>query len=232
MEVDIPRFTVTANDHHFQTLSNIVTRLLLFSDAAHKTRLDKLETLLFTYDFTDLTSAAKVIVDLQTRVRTAMEAVYMADINPDPLTTEGHRELLNLRAHIFLLSEELNLIFDAIKLAQDRAVQDTGAEQQGKSALLLNASSKEISWKMLDENKELLAKLAVQDINFHWLSRQDSSTVNKLAVGNLLAFDGSPDAQWTEILSKYEDGGYHGSSHKVFNHGSISFITDSYCRSS
>ncbi len=114
-------------------------------------------------------------------------------------------ELLRLKAHIYLLSDELNLIFDAIKLAQDRFDDSTDR----KSALLLNTSSSEISWNMLDENREMLAKLVVQDIDYYWLSRQDSSTVNNLSVGNLQAFDGSKDAVWAEILSKYDDPPNH-----------------------
>ncbi|KAF9440030.1 hypothetical protein P691DRAFT_768412 [Macrolepiota fuliginosa MF-IS2] len=41
------------------------TQPLLFSDATHKARLNKLETLLFTYDFTDLCEAADVAASLQ-----------------------------------------------------------------------------------------------------------------------------------------------------------------------
>lgn len=114
---------------------------------------------------------------------------------------EGQLELLKLKAHIFLLSEELNFLFDAIKLAQDRF--DDHTDQ--KSALLLHASSSEISWKMLDDRRDLLSKLVVQDINFFWLSRQDSSTGNNLSVGNLQAFDGSRYATWAEILCKHDE---------------------------
>jgi hypothetical protein len=62
---------------------------------------------------------------------------------------------------------------------------------------------------MLDDQKEMLAKLVVQNIDFYWLSRQDSSTVNNLTVGNLQAFDGAQDAQWAEILSKYDEPANH-----------------------
>lgn len=194
-----------ASEQHFQTISNIVTKLLLFSDVANKTRLEKLETLLFTYDFTDLASAARVVVDVQNRLRNARETELLATTKLDMMSDEAKFELLNLRAHIMLLAEELGQLFDAIKLAQDRG--DEQVDQ--KSALLLNASSQEISWNMLDGDRDLLAKLAVKDIDYYWLSRQDSVTVNNLAVGNLQAFDGSPDAQWAEILAKYDEHGGH-----------------------
>jgi hypothetical protein len=62
---------------------------------------------------------------------------------------------------------------------------------------------------MLDDQREMLAKLVVQNIDFFWLNRQDSSTVNNLTVGNLQAFDGSRDARWAEILSKYDEPANH-----------------------
>lgn len=89
---------MTANDRHFKTISNIVTKLLLFSDAAHKTRMNKLETLLFTYDFNDLESVANVVTDLQTSLRDATETELMADISH--LTPEAAKlEMLKLKAH-------------------------------------------------------------------------------------------------------------------------------------
>lgn len=206
IRVHIPRFTVSANTEHFQAISNIVTKLLLFSDPAHKTRLDKLETLVFTYDFSDLGSAASVVSNLQSRLRDALETERQSMKNPRRLEDEDARlSLLHLRAHMFLLAEELNLLFDAIKMAQDRSAHQTDQN----SALLLHASSSEISWRMLDERRNLLSKLVVTNINFHWLSRQDSSTVNHLTIGNLTAFDGSRYALWAEILSKYDEPANH-----------------------
>ncbi|TFK23245.1 hypothetical protein FA15DRAFT_705606 [Coprinopsis marcescibilis] len=206
VRIHIPRFTVSAGTEHFEAISNVVTKLLLFSDPAHKTRLDRLETMIFAYDFRDLTSAAKAICDLQGRLRDASETQQMAIKNPKRANTEEDRiSALQLKAHIFTLQEELSLLFDAIKLAQDRF--DASAEQN--NALLLHTSSSEISWRMLDERRNLLAKLVVQDINFHWLNRQDSSTVNHLTVGNLTAFDGSRYATWAEIISKYDEPANH-----------------------
>ncbi|KAH7921808.1 hypothetical protein BV22DRAFT_1114199 [Leucogyrophana mollusca] len=205
VHVRVPQFTVSASDRHFEAISNIVTNLILFSDAAHKSRLEKLETLLFSYDFTDLTSAAKVVTDLQGRLRNAIEASRDAENYPQSVNVQTTLEILKLKAHIFLLAEELSLIFDAIKLAQNRT--DDRTDQ--KSALLLLASSSDISWRMLDEQRDLLAKLAVRDIDYSWLSRQDSSTVNNLTVGDLRAFDGSPHAVWAEIVSKYEEPSNH-----------------------
>ncbi|KAI6163026.1 golgi-body localization protein domain-containing protein [Pisolithus thermaeus] len=205
VEVRVPQFTVSADARHFQFISDIITNLVLFSDVAHKARLEKLETLLFAYDFTDLRSAAKVVTGLQNRLRSAIDTY-----NDVVRQLQGHRsepklEILKLQAHMHQLADELSLIFDAIRLAQSHA--DDNTDQ--KSALLLRASSSEISWRMIDEHRELLAKLALQNIDFTWLSKQDSSTVSRLTVCDLQAFDGSPHAIWTEIVSKYEEPSNH-----------------------
>ncbi|PPQ99072.1 hypothetical protein CVT24_003632 [Panaeolus cyanescens] len=206
IRVHVPRFTMSANAEHFQAISSILTKLLLFSDPAHKTRLDRLETLIFTYDFTDLNSAANVVTSLQGRLRDALETEKLALRNPRFSGAEDNRiRLLQIQFDIFLLVEELNLLFDAIKMAQDRF--DDRATQ--KSALLLHASSTELSWRMLDSRRNLLSKLVVANINFYWLSRQDSSTVNHLSIGDLTAFDGSRYAIWAEIVSKYEEPSNH-----------------------
>jgi len=204
--VHIPRFTVSADENHFQAISTIVNKLLLFSDAAHKIRSDQVQTMLFTYDFTDLESATCVVTNLQMRLRDALESERIMLRKSRVLEEEDSRQgLQQLKAHIFLLSEELDLLFEAIKLFQDRF--DEQADR--KSALLLHASSREISWKMLDEECKLLSKLVVSTINFHWMSRQDSSTVSHLTIGNMSAFDGSQNAIWSEILSKYNEPANH-----------------------
>jgi hypothetical protein len=163
--------------------------------------------MLFTYDFTDLASVANVVADMQSRLRAAMETEQMIRTTWVTAVDENKRklQLLNLKAHIFLLAEELNILFDAITLAQGRS--DDQSDQS--LALQLRASSAEISWRMLDEHRDQLAKLAVRDIGYSWLSRQDSSTVNKLAIGNLQAFDGSPHALWSEILCKHSEPSNH-----------------------
>lgn len=158
---------------------------------------------MFTYDFSDLLSAAGVVSDVQSRLRNAVEVEQLALAQTSPRDTGA--ELWKLKAHIYLLSEELTYLFDAIKMAQDR-VDDLNDQ---RSALLLRASSSEISWRMLDENKGLLAKLALRNINFKWLSRRDSSTVNSLDLADLQAFDGARNAIWTEILCKYDEPANH-----------------------
>lgn len=206
IKVHVPRLTVIANDSNFQTISHVVTRLLLFSDPVHKTRLEKLRTMLFMYDFTDIESAATVIGDVQARLRAAIETesnIESQVINAATETTQVG--LLKLKAHIYLLSEELGMLFDAIQLAQDQSEGRT----DHRSALLLHVTACDLSWRMIDVEQGTLAKLAVKNVVYDWLNKQDSSMTNQLIVADLQVFDGSPDSLWPEILCKHMDPANH-----------------------
>lgn len=172
----------------------------------HKQRSSAVETLLFKYDFTNLSSAASVVEGFQARLRRAVERERIWGNHLAYEDESTQIDVLQAKAHVILLSNELGLLFDAIKLAQDKA-DEKNADQ--KSALKLHASSAEISWGMVDDTRDLLVKLAVRGIDFSWLNRQDGSTVNKLHFADLQAFDGSRDAQWPEIISKYKDPSNH-----------------------
>jgi hypothetical protein len=218
IRVHVPNFTVGATDHHLQAMSDgvwarilavavylphlkVITKLLLFADPAHKAYAERLETMLFRYDFADLLSAANVVTDIQSRLRHVVELERLERRQLLGMGDVGKIEALKLKSQALSLAEELNLIFDAIKSAQDK-VDD---HRDRKSAVILRASSNEISWRMLDDQRDLLAKLALRNIEFSCLSRADSSTVNKLVLGDLQAFAGSPKAVWAEILSKSEE---------------------------
>ena len=148
----------------------------------HKLHSSKVETLLFSYDFTDLSAAADVVEGLQSRLRRAIE--HERDLESMLADDDGQIrvELMKMKAHIFLLSEELNLIFDAINLAQEK-VDDKHSDT--KMALKVHATAEEISWRMVGAGSEMIAKLAIRGIEHNWLSRQDGSTVNNLVIVDL-----------------------------------------------
>ena len=200
----MPQFTVSASDSHFSAISDIVTSLLLFSDPTHKCRLERLETLLFSYDFTDFKSSANVVSGLQSRLREAVSQERDAQWRLRRFAAtedQAKLEMAKIRADVLALADELSYIFEAIRLAQDRSE----GTSEHKSALLLLASSPEISWRMLDSRRDLLAKLSVNGVKFSWLNRQDSAVVNTLRIGDLHVFDGHHEAVWPEILCKHHE---------------------------
>ena len=200
----VPQFTVSASDSHFSAISDIVTSLILFSDPAHKNRVERLDTLLFSYDFTDLKSSANVVSGLQSRLREAVNQEQDAQWRLRRFAAtedQAKLEMAKIRADVLALADELSYIFEAIRLAQDR----NEGNSEHKSALLLLASSPEISWRMLDSRRDLLAKLSVNGVKFSWLNRQDSAVVNTLRIGDLHVFDGHHEAVWPEIVCKHHE---------------------------
>jgi hypothetical protein len=200
----VPQFTVSASDSHFSAISDIVTSLLLFSDPAQKSRLERLETLLFSYDFTDFKSSANVVSGLQGRLREAVNQEQDAQWRLRRFAAtedQAKLEMAKIRADVLALADELAFIFEAIRLAQDRSE----GNSEHKSALLLLASSPEISWRMLDSRRDLLAKLSVNGVKFSWLNRQDSAVVNTLRIGDLHVFDGHHEAVWPEVVCKHNE---------------------------
>ncbi|KAL5488078.1 FMP27 [Sanghuangporus weigelae] len=206
IHVHVPRFTVSANSKNFENIANVITTLLLRSDAVHKTHLSKVDTLLFSYDFTDLSAVADVVENIQSRLRRAAEHEHDLESMVTTDDNKGPSDLMKMKAHIFLLSEELNLIFEAINLAQQKA---DDKHSDTKMALKVNTSAREISWGMVDSAGDMIAKLAVRGVEHIWLNRQDGSTVNNLLIVDLQAFDGSRDAEWPEILTKYPEPASH-----------------------
>ena len=199
--VNMPRFAVAAKAQNFDSISSVVTDLLLFSDPANRSRVERLENFLFSYDFSDLIGAADLISKLQTRIRQLLQIERGYALRNDFLDANERLDFLSVSAQIFVLAEELNMVFDAISMAQDQS-HDLHDDQQ--SALKLVVSSKEIAWHMLDDHASLLAKLEVLGVHFDWLSKQDSSTSSQLSLFDMRALHSSPTALWPEILMKYE----------------------------
>jgi hypothetical protein len=167
-------------------------------------RSEELETYLFLYDFRELKEAAKLVISYQRRIRELQASI--AQLEASSSIGDQGSSLTELRAQVFIASEDLDVVFEAIKLAQEKS---HGQRHDQKLAVRLLATSSEITWQMTDNRAELLAKLSVKDVGFSWLSRQDSSTVNKLVIRDLQAFDGAPGAIWPEILSKHKEPASH-----------------------
>jgi len=152
---------------------------------------------LFKFDFADFSSAADVVSTLQTRIRRLVQVARMYDLAFDTLDEAGQMDALSVHAHLTSLVEELDFIFAAIRLAQEKA---HDFDDNLTSALRLDARSELISWHMLGADSNLLAKLAVKGVNFAWTSRKDSSTTNSVTIKDLQALNGDPNTAFSEIL--------------------------------
>ncbi|KAG8925646.1 hypothetical protein FRC01_009884 [Tulasnella sp. 417] len=195
--VKIPRFTVTANSNSFRAINNIITHLILYSDPSHSRRNEALEKFLFTYDFTDVSSSVDVVLTLQKRIRQLLQTARIVDLNYGSMDETGQMDALKVQAELTSLGDKLDFIFEAIRLAQEKA---RNLDNNLASALQLQVSSDVISYNMLGPSSNLLAKLAVKGVGFQWTNRKDSSTSSVLTIKDFQAFNGLPTATFAEIL--------------------------------
>ncbi|KAG8713591.1 hypothetical protein FRC11_011684, partial [Ceratobasidium sp. 423] len=201
--LNVDQLAVSANTQNFAAIYNIVSDLLLYTDPDQRERNRQLQTFMYSYDFKDFLASASVVSDLQERLRALLDNETQFALSTKKEVNEDR--LIN-RAHIFLLAEELNLIFKAIRLAQE---QDENATDETKSNMRFDAFVKEVSWKMLEATNDTLAKLTVRGIEYAWHSQKDSSAAHKLVINDLQALDSSPDAVFPEMLVKFDKVSSH-----------------------
>ncbi|KAJ1023449.1 hypothetical protein NDA16_003066 [Ustilago loliicola] len=199
--LNCPRFSVSANGEHFAALYNVVTDLILYRDPAHRDHAKRLEEMMFSYDFTDVSGLADIVTALQVRIREAGSLVEQYQAVSDRLNDRGRADYIALLGEAMELIEELNLIMDAITTSQDSK---GGADREKKSALRFMTQAQEVAWNMIgDEAGQLVAKLALRGISFSWLNKADNSAANTLSIQDLQALSVDPNAMFAEIITKH-----------------------------
>lgn len=202
----------------------VVTDLLLYQDSSQQARQKRLEAFIFSFDHSNLSGSADLVGDLQSQIRGLERLRATYESNPSYLDHEGRILLATTRGQMRQLAEELDLVFDAIAAAQDpREEREAGK----KSAFKFEASSSEVSWRMMTGENHLLAKLAIKGepkahpagivwplirvsgmtssfpgSSLTWLARVDGSVSNTLSIEDLAALNGHHDAFFPEIISK------------------------------
>lgn len=199
--LDCPRFSVSANGEHFAAVYNVVTDLILYRDPAHRDHAKRLEEMMFSYDFTDVSGLADIVTALQFRIRDARSLAEQYQAVSHRLNERGRADFVTLLGETVELVEELNLIMDAITTSQDSK---GGADREKKSAVRFMAQAQEVAWNMIgDEAGQLVAKLALRGISFSWLNKADNSAANTLSIQDLQALNVHPNALFAEIITKH-----------------------------
>lgn len=198
MECD--KFSVSANPEHFAAIYNVVTDLLLYSDPARKSRNVKLESVVFTHNFSDLLGVANIIRDLQQRIRAELYLQQLYQVHLDELDEEGRIALFVSRSESTRLSIELSLVIEAITKAQN--INGASKVSGPAAGVQFEARASELVYHMLDRNDVPFSKFSVNGVEFSWISKQDSSVSNRLVIKDLKALNSSPEHVFAEIISK------------------------------
>lgn len=200
--LNVDKLAVSANAQNFVAIYNIVSDLLLYTDPDQRERTRQLQTFMYSYDFRDFMASAGVVSELQQRLRSLLDTEMRLALSKGQVTEER----LMTRAHIFLMTEELNLIFKAIRVIQE---QGENSLDENKSNMRFDVFAKEFSWTMLEDTNDTLAKVSVRGIEYAWHSQKDSSAAHKLTISDLQALDSSPDAVFSEMLVKLDKVSSH-----------------------
>ena len=175
--------------------------MLLYHDPCQKKHNEALERFIYLYGFEDRNSTVDVVTNMQEHLRQLQHVAEGYELHFDGLDQDGKFELLAIKSQIYSLATELGFIFEGISRARARR---EDADSSETFAIRLDASSSDISWKMLDLDTALLAKLAIRGVRYSWLTRTDGSMSNEFLVDDLQGLDGSPDAVFSEMVVKYE----------------------------
>ncbi|KPV73207.1 uncharacterized protein RHOBADRAFT_54988 [Rhodotorula graminis WP1] len=204
LSFEADKFSLSANPEHFAAIYNVVTDLILYSDPLRKSRNSKVESLVFTRDFSNLDAVMDTVGQLQQHIRRLIGAAHEFQVHLDELDDAGRVQLFLERAEAFRLASELSLVVEAFTRAQD----SNGAKSSSSKSvgLQLEARAAELTWHMLDQADIPFAKFSVIGAEYSWVSKQDGSASNRMVIKDLRALNSSPEQIFAEIIAKADTG--------------------------
>ncbi|WAQ87924.1 hypothetical protein PtA15_9A48 [Puccinia triticina] len=196
--------SVHATATHYRAIYNVITDLCLYIDPAQKKRNAALETMQFAYDVDDLEGMADQIQQQQARIRLYRNKLDEGYVDLNVYDEVRMAALTQCEYQLWIHASDLNLMVEAIRRSQASRLGRSKAEKLPGSQLLGHAKS--ITWHMLADSGEAIAKLSVTDTRFESYTLPDTSVSNRLYVQDMLALNISADSdrQFDEILSRYE----------------------------
>ncbi|GAA6060439.1 hypothetical protein JCM10212_000032 [Sporobolomyces blumeae] len=199
ISVEGDKFSVRATSDVYVAAFNVIFRLLLIPIPQRKIRNTKVTALAYTHDFSDRASVIRSVEERQNEIRDLIPEILAYQPHLDELAPEDRKRLFSRRARLAHLSEEVALFVDGLRLAQ----QTYGTKKaNNRTGLHLQGCASELNWTMLHADKAPLVKLAVVNIDFTWLSKNDGSATNRLIIGNLVALNPGVEAIFAEMIEK------------------------------
>lgn len=207
IKVDADALSVTADPQHFRAIYNVVTDLCLYTDPSQKERSAAIDTMLYTFGVENLGGIADEIISRQMTIRRDRRSLADLPMRINDIDDDDEAEDYTGREYrLWRHSDELGLLVQAIQRSST-AKTSIGQERGGAPTAQLDATANQISWFMNGKGSTPIAKLTVDQSHFEWQTFSDTSIRNHLAIGNMVAFNVSPNPHRTfdEIVSRYED---------------------------
>lgn len=198
--ITMPTLTMSAKSKHWTALYYVITDLMIYTLPEKAQRKLKVDGFLLKFDRRDRDPQQLLwsLFIIQQHVRRLAELQRGYQNNFDRLTADGRRELFSIHADLLHEYEALNTVFDVINL--NRSYEDAKAALQTKSRIDVRAGT--IAWHMLREKGDPLMKLDIRHTLFAMDHNSDGSKDLAVAISDLRALNGSPEALFNEVLTK------------------------------
>ena len=201
--VDFPRLLAKLDSRQYYALYVIVLDLLLYSEPLEKTRTERLEKIMLASDFSDLSGAPEMVINLQERIRTLQEIKALFQINEKTLTKKQWKERIILEEDLTACEDELFFIMKAITTSQRKSDErDSSAQKAG--LLRWEVAASELVWHMVQSKDESLVELQLKNAKFNRVDNSDGSNDNVMEIEKIEGWNLLPNAMYPQIISPFE----------------------------
>ncbi|KAL3963542.1 hypothetical protein ACCO45_000546 [Purpureocillium lilacinum] len=197
--VEFPQARALCNSSQYYAMYVIVLDLLMYSEPLEKNRSERLEKIMLASDFSDLSSAPKIVQKLQERIRQLEEIKNHFQMYSHYLDKRGWEDRLSLERDLAACEDELFFMMKAITTSQRKydMTSDTNA------LLKWSISARDIVWHLMLDSGEPLVELQLKDVEYDRTDNSDLSHANLIRVGKVLGLNLLPDATYPQIITPY-----------------------------
>ena len=203
--VDFPQVRAVCDSNQYYTMYLIVLDLLLYNEPREKVRSERLEKIMLASDFSDLSGAAPMVVNLQARIRQLEEIKMHFQIHAKYLDKEGWANRLALEQDLANCEDELFFMMKAITTSQ-RKIDDRVQTSQTTGLLRWYLSASEIVWHLIREKDGPLMEIQLNKASFDRTDNSDGSNHNTMEIERIRGRNLLRDALYPEMLGPFREG--------------------------
>ncbi|KAI2723184.1 hypothetical protein DTO039G3_1531 [Penicillium roqueforti] len=207
ISVDFPHFRAICDSAEYYSMYIIVLDLMLYSEPLEKVRNERLERIMLTSDFSDLSGAPEMVFKLQARIRQLEEIKEYFQINAKFLDKQGWEDRLALERDLSLCEDELFFMMKAITTSQRRMEPSSSRDAGVHGLLRWSISASEVVWHLMKEASEPLIEFQLRNASYERTDNTDGSNHNLVSIERLVGLNLLPDAIYPQIIAPYLDGG-------------------------
>jgi hypothetical protein len=202
ISVSLPQAGVAATSKHFAALFNTVFKLCFYRDPQHAARSLQIDKFNLAFDRKDR-DLPRTIIDLWGKQQYTVElrkVIRKYDARIDSLSKGALDQLLLLRIKLADAEEQLYTDFEAISVSIKREKARASSIQSTRFNLRVGA----IAWQSLSPDLRPFIQLELQHLLFSKITNKDGSTDQALRVQEARALNSSPDAFYSEVLTRLD----------------------------